>query len=142
MFRGGFAHSIDEKGRLIMPQKFRLMLGEKFVITRGLSRCLWVFSEDKFRELDSRLDNQPMLDPNTLALQRFFSAESVDAVTDSQGRVALPTNLREFAGIDKDVMVVGAGNRLEIWNADRWTELTNAMTDDMLTAAARAVGLG
>lgn len=142
MFRGGFAHSIDDKGRVIIPQKFRLLLGEKFVVTKGLDRCLWVFTEEEFRKLDERLKAQPMLDSNAVRLQRFFSAEAVDGATDSQGRIALPSNLRDYASIDKESMIVGAGNRIEIWSSTRWTELTEALTDELISASAKEVGIG
>ena len=142
MFRGGFVHSLDDKGRIIIPQKFRLLLGEKFVITKGMDKCLWIFSEEEFRSLDERLKAQPMLDPNAVRLQRFFSAEAIDATTDLQGRVALPVNLRDYAVIDKETMIVGAGNRIEIWSKARWDELTDSLTDELISESAKAVGLG
>lgn len=142
MFRGGFAHSLDDKGRVIIPQKFRLLLGEKFVITKGVDKCLWVFTEEEFLDLEKRLDAQTMLDHNAIRLQRFFSGEAVDAATDGQGRVALPSNLRDFAMIDKEVMIVGAVNRLEIWGKQRWDELNSATTDDLISESAREVGMG
>jgi MraZ protein len=141
MFRGGFSHNIDDKGRIIIPQKYRLLLGEKFVITKGLDKCLWVFAEDEFRKLDERLQAQPMLNSSAVRLQRFFSAEAVDGTTDSQGRIALPVNLRDYAGIDKETMIVGAGNRIEIWSKARWDALTESLTDDMIGEAARDIGI-
>ncbi len=142
MFRGGFAHNLDDKGRIIIPQKFRLLLGEKFVITKGLDKCLWVFGEEEWRKLDSRLNSQPMLDHNAVRLQRFFSAEAVDGTTDLQGRIALPSTLREYAMIDKETMIVGAGNRIEIWSKLRWDALTDSLTDDLISEAAKEVGIG
>ncbi|NIN05833.1 MAG: division/cell wall cluster transcriptional repressor MraZ [Armatimonadetes bacterium] len=142
MFRGGFVHSLDDKGRLIIPRKFRLLLGEKFVITKGLDKCLWIFTEEEFRKLDDRLKAQPMLDPNALRLQRFFSAETVDGTADAQGRVALPVNLREYASINKEITIVGAGNRIEVWSKTRWEEMTNALTDELISQSAREVGIG
>jgi len=142
MFRGGFAHNFDDKGRIIIPLKFRSLLGDKFVITKGLDRCLWVFPEDGFRELDMKLKSRPMLDPDAVRLQRFFSGEAVDATTDSQGRVAIPANLREYAGIDKETMIIGAGERIEIWSRSKWDSLSDQMTDDMISAAAKQMGIG
>lgn len=142
MFRGGFTHNLDDKGRLIIPQKFRLLLGEKFVITKGLDRCLWVFPEEEFRKLDERLKAQPMLDPGAVRLQRFFSADAVDGTTDAQGRVALPINLREYAAIDKEVAIVGTGNRIEIWSRPKWEDLTSSVTDELISEAARQLGIG
>lgn len=142
MFRGGFTHSIDDKGRVIIPQKFRLLLGEKFVVTKGLDKCLWVFAEDEWRKLDERLKAQPMLDASAVRLQRFFSGEAIDGATDPQGRVAIPVNLREYAGIDKEVMIVGAGNRIEIWSKSSWDNLTDSMTDEQIRESAREIGVG
>jgi MraZ protein len=142
MFRGGYGHSIDDKGRVIIPQKYRLLLGEKFVVTKGLDKCLWVFTEDEFRKLDERLKAQPMLDPNAVRLQRFFSAEAVDGATDTQGRIAIPANLREYALLDKEVTIVGAGNRIEIWSKSRWDELTNSLSDEMIRESAKEIGVG
>lgn len=142
MFRGGFSHSLDPKGRIIIPQKLRLLLGEKFVITKGLDRCLWVFPDEEFRKLDERLKSQPMLDPNALRLQRFFSGGAVDTNSDPQGRVAIPANLREYASIDKEVMIVGAGNRIEIWSKPKWDEITNDVSDDLIRESAREIGVG
>ena len=142
MFRGGFAHSLDEKGRVIIPQKFRLLLGVEFVITKGVDKCLWVFTNSEFAELEKRLAAQTMLDPNALRLQRYFCAEAADVTTDKQGRVALPSNLREHAMIDKEVMIVGTVNRLEIWSKQRWDEQNSATTDDLISESAREVGMG
>ncbi|MDI6826946.1 MAG: division/cell wall cluster transcriptional repressor MraZ [Armatimonadota bacterium] len=142
MFRGGHAHNLDEKGRVIIPQKFRLLLGEKFVLTKGLNGCLWIFTEEGFRELDERLKAQPLLDHNAVLLQRFFSGEAVDCSTDSQGRVAIPANLREYAGIDKETMIIGAGNKIEIWSKMKWDDFNSALTDELLSTSAKEVGLG
>lgn len=141
MFRGGFAHSLDPKGRVIIPQKLRNLLGDDFVITKGLDRCLWVFTNDEFRKLDDRLKAQPMLDPNAVRLQRFFSGEAAEGNTDPQGRVAIPANLREYASIDKDVMIIGAGNRIEIWSKPKWDEVKD-VGDDQIRESARQIGVG
>lgn len=142
MFRGGYAHNVDEKGRVIIPQKFRLLMGEKFVVTKGLDKCLWVFTDEEFRKLDEHLKSQPMLDPNAVRLQRFFSGEAADCSVDSQGRVPIPANLRDYAGIDKEVMIIGAGNRIEIWSKSSWDVHTGSMNDDLIRASAKEIGLG
>lgn len=142
MFRGGFAHNFDDKGRIIIPLKFRSLLGEKFVITKGLDRCLWVFTEEGFRDMELRTKSRTMLDVDAVRLQRFFSGEAVDASVDSQGRVAIPANLREYAGIERETMIVGAGERLEIWCKARWDSLTDELTDEVIHASARQMGIG
>lgn len=142
MFRGGFTHSLDDKGRVIVPLKFRTLLGEKFVITKGVDHCLWVFTEEGFRKLDDHLKSQPMLNASAVRLQRFFSGEAVETAADTQGRVAIPQSLREFAFIDKEVTIVGTGNRIEIWSKSRWDDITNLVTDEMISEAAREIGIG
>ena len=142
MFIGCFIHNLDDKGRIIIPLKFRSLLGEKFVITKGPDKCLWVFTIEEFKNLEKRLEELPLLDPSALRLFRFFSAEAVDATTDAQGRVAIPQHLREYASIEREVVIVGTGNRLEIWNKRKWDELTSSMDEELIREAARSVGIG
>lgn len=142
MFRGAFTHNLDDKSRVIIPQKFRLLLGEKFVITKGLDRCLWVFPDEEFRELDQRLKSMPMFDQDAVRLLRFFSADAIDASADAQGRVAIPHHLREFAGIEREVTIVGTGNRIEIWSKQRWNEFTYSMNEELIRESAKALGIG
>lgn len=142
MFRGGYNHTIDDKGRIIIPQKFRYVLGDKFVVTKGMGRCLWILTEEEFRKLDEKIQERPMLDLSAVRLQRFFTGEALDASTDVQGRIALPQNLREYAGIEKDVMVVGAGNRIEMWSKQRWDETVESLTDEVISESAKEIGLG
>lgn len=141
-FRGAYAHSVDDKGRLIIPQKFRLLLGERFVITKGFNRCLWVFPDEEFRELDKRLNSRPILDPDAVRLQRFFSAGAFDGMADSQGRVALPAELRSYAGIERETVIVGAGMRIEIWSKVSWDEMNESLSDDDIASSAKAMGIG
>ena len=145
MFRGGFEHSIDEKGRIIIPAKFRAQLGEKFVITKGMGGCLIVLTENEFRvNFDEKFQAQSLFDANSMKLQRFFCAEALDAAVDSQGRVAINAPLRQWAGIElqSDVMIVGVTNRLEMWSKARWTALNDGLTEDDLIASAKAIGVG
>jgi len=141
IFSGGYSHNLDEKNRVIIPQKFRLKLGEKFIITRGLNGCLWILTDDMFRDLDQRLSTQPLLDENVLFLQRVFYGYAVETGTDPQGRVALPANLREVAGINKEVVIIGTGRMIEIWSKERWEQFTASITDEDLSASAKAVQL-
>ena len=142
MFRGGSGHSIDDKGRVILPQKLRSLLGDKFVITKGLDRCLWIFTDDGFLKLEERLKAQPMLDQDAVRLTRFFCGEAEDAKCDSQGRVAIPANLREYASIEREVMIIGATNRIEIWSKSKWDEINNTTSDDLIRESAREIGVG
>ena len=142
MFRGAHYHSVDDKGRVIIPLRFRTELGTNFVITKGLDRCLFVYRDDDFTAMEKKLDEQPALDRHTIRLQRWLSAEAVESQVDNQGRVAIPTNLREFAGISEDVVIVGASSRIEIWSKTGWEAFNASLTDEDITISAAEVGLG
>ena len=142
MFRGAHYHSVDDKGRVIIPLRFRTELGTNFVITKGLDRCLFVYRDDDFTAMEKKLDEQPALDRHTIRLQRWLSAEAVESQVDNQGRVAIPANLREFAGISEDVVIVGASSRIEIWSKIGWEAFNASLTDEDITISAAEVGLG
>lgn len=142
MFRGAHYHSVDDKGRVIIPLRFRNELGNTFVITKGLDRCLFVYREDQFRDMEEKLLSQPALDRHAIRLQRWFSAEAVDTQVDNQGRVAIPSNLRDFAGIVEDVAIVGAGNRIEVWSRAGWDAFNASLSDEDIVLSAVEVGLG
>lgn len=142
MFRGAHYHSVDDKGRVIIPLRFRNELGTTFVITKGMNRCLFVYRENDFQELERKLQSQPALDLHTIRLQRWFSAEAVETQVDNQGRVAIPGNLREFAGIDEEVVIAGMGGRIEVWSRGGWDAFNASLTDEDIAESAREVGLG
>lgn len=142
MFRGAHYHSVDDKGRVIIPLRFRNELGNTFVITKGLDKCLFVFRENEFLDMEKQLQSQPALDRHTIRLQRWFSAEAVETQVDNQGRVAIPSNLREFATIEEEVAIVGAGNRIEIWSRAGWDAFNASLTDEDIMTSAVEVGLG
>ncbi len=142
MFRGAHYHSVDDKGRVIIPLRFRSELGNTFIITKGLDKCLFVFREDDFVEMEKKLQAQPALDRHTIVLQRWLSAEALETQVDNQGRVAIPSNLREFGGIVEEVVIVGAGNRIEIWSRSGWDAFNASLTDELIAKSAAEVGLG
>lgn len=142
MFRGEHHHSVDDKGRVIIPLRFRNELGTTFVITKGLDKCLFVFREDEFEEMEKKLQAQPTLDRHTIRLQRWFSAGALETQVDNQGRVAVPGNLREFAGIQDEVVIVGASNRIEIWSREGWDAFNASLSDEDIIESAQEVGLG
>ena len=142
MFRGAHNHSVDDKGRVIIPLRFRSELGNTFVITKGLDKCLFIYREDDFQEMEKKLLSQPALDRHTIRLQRWFSAEAVETQVDNQGRVAIPSNLREFAGIDEEVAIVGAINRIEVWSRAGWEAFNASLSDEDIITSAVEVGLG
>lgn len=133
MFSGASSHVLDAKGRAVLPAKFRYRLGERFMLTRGMGGCLWVFPEEEWRALEEKLASLPLTGRNGLALQRFFLGSAVECEVDGQGRVSIPAFLREVAQIEKEMVVVGIGRRIEIWARAVW-EAYNAedLSDDRI----------
>lgn len=126
MFYGEFEHSIDRKGRLILPAKFREVAKnqfvEKFFVTRGLDKCLFMFSEEEWRSQENKFKSMPFTKQQSRTFNRLLFSGAVEASFDKQGRILLPQYLKDFADIKKDVMIVGVSNRIEIWAKDKWQE--------------------
>lgn len=122
MFMGEFQHSIDSKGRIIIPAKFRDELGEKFIVTRGLDNCLFVYPQDEWEKLEGKLKTLPFTKADARAFTRLFFSGAVECEVDKQGRVLLPLNLREYAGMNKDAVVIGVSSRVEIWSLEVWNK--------------------
>ena len=128
MFMGEYSHTIDTKGRLIIPSKFREELGETFVVTKGLDGCLFVFSDEEWKAFEIKLKSLPLTNKNARQFARFFVAGATLCELDKQGRILLPATLREFAGLEKDVVLTGMLNRIEIWSKEKWNE-NNSLDD-------------
>ena len=120
---GQYDHTIDAKGRIIIPAKFREQMGDDFVITKGLDHQLFVYAPDEWNLFEAKLRALPISNPQARKLSRFFLVGASDVTVDKQGRITLPMQLREVAGITRDVLLAGVGNHLEIWNPDRYNEL-------------------
>ncbi len=120
MFIGEYSHCVDPKKRLALPSKFRGELGSRVVVTRGLDHCLFVYPMKVWEEIAGKLGNLPVGESGTRSFTRLMLAGAVDMELDSQGRVLLPEYLKEEAGLQKDVTVVGVYNRLEIWDEEAW----------------------
>ena len=120
MFMGEFQHSIDDKGRMIIPAKFRELLGASFVVTRGLDQCLFVYPMEEWKVLENKLKSLPLMKADARAFTRFFFSGATECDLDKQGRVNLPMNLRDYAKLEKDCVVLGVSNRVEIWGKDNW----------------------
>jgi MraZ protein len=120
MFLGTHSPRLDEKGRLILPAKFREQLEAGVVVTRGQERCLYVFPAAEFERLAEQLRQAPVTSKQARDYLRVFLSGASDEVPDKQGRITLPTNLRTYAGLDRDLAVIGAGQRVEIWDATAW----------------------
>ena len=120
MFMGEYNHTIDAKGRLIIPAKFREVLGDEFVVTKGMDGCLFVFDNSEWQAFAEKLRSLPMIDKEVRQFTRFFLAGAASVEVDKQGRILIPSVLREFADITKDAVLIGVGSRIEIWSKDRW----------------------
>ncbi len=121
MFMGTYGHSIDAKGRVIVPAKFREILGDSFVVTLGLDGCLFVYPEEEWEDFVKQLKELPG-SKEARKLQRYFMAGAAPCDVDKQGRVLIPSSLREKVGLDKDVVFVGVMSKIEIWSKERWED--------------------
>lgn len=126
MFYGEYSHSIDRKGRLILPAKFREVAKanfiEKFFLTRGLDKCLFMFSEEEWRLQENKFKAISFTKQEGRTFNRLYFSGAMEAVPDRQGRILLPQYLKDFAGIKKELVVVGVSNRIEIWASDLWKD--------------------
>jgi mraZ protein len=120
MLLGEYQHSLDEKGRLIIPAKFREDLGENFVITRGLDNCLFAYPLSQWKIIEDKVKELPTSQAETRAFVRMFFSGAVEAELDKQGRIVIPQQLREHARIDRDVYVIGVSTKVEIWAKEIW----------------------
>lgn len=126
MFMGEFQHNIDAKGRLIVPSKLREQLGEKFVVTRGMDGCLFGYPMPEWNKLEEKLTTMPLSKKDTRAFVRFFYSAATECEIDKQGRINIPNALRSHAVLEKECVIIGVANRIEIWSEARWQEFTAA----------------
>lgn len=122
MFMGEYNHTVDEKGRLIIPSKFREELGSEFVVTKGLDGCLFAYDLTEWHALEEKLRALPLTNKDARAFARFMLAGAASVEIDKQGRILLPQVLRSFAGLEKEVVLIGVASRIEIWNKAKWDE--------------------
>ena len=142
MFMGEYNHTIDAKGRLIVPAKFREILGDNVSVTKGLDGCLFVYPNDEWIRFEEKLKSLPLTNKNARQFTRFFLAGAAACEVDKQGRILLPQVLREFASLEKDVVLVGVASRIEIWSRERWDESMNTYDGDMDEVAENMESLG
>ena len=122
MLIGEYEHSLDAKGRLIMPAKIREDIGEKFIITKGLDGCLFGFSQNEWTNFEEKLKTLPLTNKNARDFVRFFLSGAIECEIDKQGRFLIASNLREYANMEKEAVIIGVGTRIEIWNKEKWKE--------------------
>ncbi|WP_208028002.1 division/cell wall cluster transcriptional repressor MraZ [Rhabdothermincola sediminis] len=139
MFVGTFEHSLDEKGRIVLPSTFRSHLADKGFLSQ-FDACLGLWTEEGFREVSGRLKDKIRDGLAPQEALRAFAANAHEVRPDAQGRITIPQRLRDFAGLSRDAVVIGAIDRIEIWDASRWSEVAN-QADGSLSQAVRALGL-
>ncbi len=141
MFIGEYSHSVDAKGRLAMPVKFRAALEGGAVVTRGLDNCLFVYTQEEWNVLAQKISQLPLNQANTRAFSRLMLAGAMDVQVDKQGRIILPDYLRKYAGLKKKVVVAGLYNRMELWDADAWKEYKSTTEQESGEIAEALAGL-
>jgi len=140
VFMSQYYHTVDPKGRLIIPSKFRDLLGNEFVVTKGMDGCLFAYSNEDWKVFETKLTSLPITNKDARKFARFFLAGAAQVEVDKQGRILLPSHLREFGELEKDVVLVGVGSRIEIWNREKWD--TENADDDMDAIGASMESLG
>jgi MraZ protein len=140
MFMGEYNHTIDDKGRIIVPSKFRESLGEEFVVTQGLDGCLFVYPNEEWMNFVNQLKTLPGT-KEARQLQRYFMAGAASCEVDKQGRILIPNKLRESAGLEKDIVFVGVLSKIEIWSKERWANNNNYEDMDQIAEHMSEFGL-
>ena len=125
MFIGEYEHSVDAKGRVIMPVKLREDIGEKFIVTKGLDGCLFAYSRVEWNNFEEKLKTVPLTNKNARDFVRFFLSGAVECEIDKQGRFLIPSNLRTYATLEKEIIIIGVGTRIEIWNREEWKKYSS-----------------
>jgi len=143
MFYGEYEHAIDNKGRLILPSRIREVAQahyvEKFFVTRGLDTCLFMFAEEEWRTVEQKFKSMSFTRQDARRFNRFYFSGAVEVVPDKQGRILIPNYLKEFAGIKRDVMILGVSSRIEIWDKARWQEFYQANVGQFEATAEKLI---
>lgn len=141
MFMGEYHHKLDSKGRVIMPAQFRETLDDSFVITRGLDNCLFLYPPSEWKKLEEKLNSLPLTKKDARTFTRFFLSGASECSFDSQGRINLPKNLRNYANLDEDIVIAGIGRRIELWASDSWEDFLQDAEESHEDIAATLEGL-
>ena len=141
MFMGEYSHTIDEKGRLIIPSRFREQLGEKFVLTKGLDGCLSIYPMDEWEAFSQKLRALPLANSNARTFSRFFVASASVCELDRQGRILVPSALREHACLEKEVVLTGNLDRVEVWSKEKWSDYCCYDDMDQIAEGLQSMGI-
>lgn len=142
MLLGEYRHNVDTKGRVSVPSKFRGDLGQSFVITKGLDNCLFMYSKQEWETFENKLKELPLTNNEARSFMRFFFAGAAECEVDKQGRINIPQVLRDYAGIKKDVVIVGVATRAEIWDSVNWDNYTKSDSLNVSQIASQMSNLG
>ena len=142
MLMGEYKHKMDKKGRVIIPAKFRNELGENFVATRGLDNCLFVYPMDEWNTLKEKLTSLPITSKEARSFVRFFFSGATECKLDKQGRISLPVNLRNYANLNKQIVIIGLGSRIELWAEEKWDNYLDSAEESSEEIAATMEELG
>ncbi|BET17507.1 division/cell wall cluster transcriptional repressor MraZ [Bacillus velezensis] len=140
MFMGEYQHTIDAKGRMIVPAKFREGLGEQFVLTRGLDQCLFGYPMNEWKLIEEKLKALPLTKKDARAFTRFFFSGATECELDKQGRVNIASSLLNYAKLEKECVVIGVSNRIELWSKVIWEQYTEEQEDSFAEIAENMIG--
>lgn len=142
MLIGEYNHSIDAKGRVIVPSKFRTELGERFILTKGFDGCLYGYSLEEWKSIEEKIKTLPLVTgKDARNFTRFFFSSAIECELDSQGRILISQGLREFAGLEKDIVTIGVSSRIEIWAKAKWDEYNNLQDSDDIAEKMSLLGI-
>lgn len=142
LFIGEYRHGLDVKGRIIVPAKFRDGLGDKFVLTKGLDGCLFAYSKEEWTNFENKIKELPLTNKDARAFVRFFFSGAVECEIDKQGRTLIPPMLREYAGLSKDLVIIGVSTRVEFWSQEKWDSYSEAEDLEADVLAEKMAELG
>lgn len=138
---GRYNHTIDPKGRLSIPSKYREILGEEFVVSKGMDGCLFVYANEEWKVFEAKLASLPLINQEARQFARFFLSGAQYVTVDKQGRILMPQDLREFAGLEKDVVLAGMGSRIEVWSLDNWNRNNSQIDINAISQGMADLGM-
>ena len=141
MLIGEFEHSLDAKGRLIMPAKLKSAIGDRFIVTKGLDGCLFAFSQEEWKNFEEKLKALPLSNRNSREFTRFFLSGATECEIDKQGRFLIPSNLRVASNLEKEVIIIGVGTRIEIWDKATWEKCDKEISADDIAQNMADLGI-
>ena len=143
MFYGEYEHTLDRKGRIIVPSKFREALKEHYIelffVTRGLDKCLFMFAEDEWKTQEQKFKSMPFTKSEFRRFNRLYFSGAAELVPDKQGRILIPSYLKDYAGIKRDVYLIGVSNRIEIWSRESWKDYYSTSKDSFEEVAEKLI---